>query len=152
MKKIIIGIIISVGILIVITTIFYKVSEEKYASNDSLHGSFSIKNGGIGSGDEPTDFLVSINQRTSNKKIVECAKKNKVSLSKECWVYCFAENKVFKAKKYRKKITVFEDKKVIGEICCEGKKFLIFDRRTYTLNWRGVDFILHKDSQGFIFP
>lgn len=79
------------GILIVITTIFYKVSEEKYASNDSLHGSFSIKNGGIGSGDEPTDFLVSINQRTSNKKIAECAKKNKVSLSKECWVYCFAE-------------------------------------------------------------
>ena len=47
---------------------------------------------------------------------------------------------------------MFEDKKVIGEICCEGKKFLIFDRRTYTLNWRGADFILHKDSQGFIFP
>lgn len=48
MKKIILRIVISVCILPVAVFAFYKISGEKYESNDSLHGSFSIENGEIG--------------------------------------------------------------------------------------------------------
>lgn len=152
MKKIIIRVLISIGILILTAFILYKATEEKSVSNDSLHGSFSIENGNLGKETEPTDFLVSINYETSHEKIVDCAKKNKVDISRGCWVYCFAENKVFKGKKTKNKIKIFEDNKEIGYISYKGKNFYVYDGRKYNLHWRNSDFILHKDSQSFLFP
>ena len=43
----------------------------------------------------PSDYLLSISVSTDYDALTACAAEQNVNLSEGCWVYCFAENRVF---------------------------------------------------------
>ena len=118
--------------------------KEYYESEDPLHGSFLITNGVLTEEIYPSDFLVSVNVSTDHDILTACAMEQNVDLSKGCWVYCFAENRIFEAKKDGNRLYVYDDAEVIGSFAYVDK--------IHTVNWRGDCFSIEKQMQAFIFP
>lgn len=145
-----------IGILLLIIILgyfLYQGQSEKYASDDPLFGSFSIENSKYTEKIHPTAFLVSINVATTNKELVECANENGVDISRGCWVYSFEENKIFSAEKQENIVNVYEKDRLIGTFSYKSKSFLgiVYDE-SYILNWRGTEYHLKRNLQGFVYP
>lgn len=101
----------------------------------------------------PADFLISVDGKHQDGGMFSDAKDKEICMKENCWVYCFAENKVFRAEKKNNNIYAYENGSIIGTFEYRIKKtlFIKYDEN-YTVNWRGCDFSIEKILQGFVYP
>lgn len=143
---------IMIGFLLMVVTAYYASRRATYLSEEPLYGSFRIDPPPCGRV-YPADFLVSVNVKTSDRTLLKCAEESGIDLSKGCWVYSFAENKVFRGEKRQGMLLAYEGNHVIGRFEYTASDFLGFAYdEQYKARWRGTELTLNKTLKGFVFP
>lgn len=146
----ILGVILTV--LAIYVFFFHVLSQESYASDDPLHGSFRMMDKGL-SGNSPCHLLVSIDVSAANEAILEKAIENNVDISKGCWVYSYDEEMLFRAEKSGDILTVYEKDNPIATLEYSYKQiFGVKYDREYIANWRGQVWKMERIIPAFLYP
>lgn len=110
---ILIALVITIGIILTVVTAYFVSQRETCPSEEPLYGSFRIDPVPCGKV-YPADFLVSVNVKTDDRTLLKCAEESGIDISKGCWVYSFAENKVFRGEKRQSALLAYEGNRVVG--------------------------------------
>lgn len=149
---ILIALVITIGIILTVVTAYFVSQRETYLSEEPLYGSFRIDPVPCGKV-YPADFLVSVNVKTDDRTLLKCAEESGIDISKGCWVYSFAENKVFRGEKRQSALLAYEGNRVVGRFEYTASDFLGFSyNEQYKARWRGTELTLNKTLKGFVFP
>ena len=72
---------ITIGIILTVVTAYFVSQRETYLSEDPLYGSFRIEPASAGTV-YPADFLVSVNVKTDDRTLLNCAEESGIDISK----------------------------------------------------------------------
>lgn len=150
--EVLVALVITIGIILTVVTAYFVSQRETCLSEEPLYGSFRIDPVPCGKV-YPADFLVSVNVKTDDRTLLKCAEESGIDISKGCWVYSFAENKVFRGEKRQSALLAYEGNRVVGRFEYTASDFLGFSYHAqYKARWRGTELTLHKTLKGFVFP
>lgn len=150
--EVLVALVITIGIILTVVTAYFVSQRETCLSEEPLYGSFRIDPVPCGKV-YPADFLVSVNVKTDDRTLLNCAEESGIDISKGCWVYSFAENKVFRGEKRQGALLVYEGNRVVGRFEYTASDFLGFSyNEQYKARWRGTELTLNKTLKGFVFP
>jgi hypothetical protein len=148
-KKLRLILVAALAVTISIGISYYNAHTTAYPSQDPLYGTFSVVS--AEGGNQP-DYFLSINVNVTNAYFQQCAEESGVDISTGCWVYSYAEKKIFPAEKQEDTLVVYDDMQgEIGEFRYSSKTFLWaeFDK-SYQGEWRGECFDMERIMQGYV--
>ncbi len=148
-KKLWLILVAALAVAIYIGVSYYNAHTTEYASEDPLYGTFSVVNA---AGGNPQYYFLSINVNVTNSYFEQCAEESGVDISAGCWVYSYAEKKIFAAEKQEDTLVAYDDaKREIGQFRYSAKTFLWteFDK-SYQGEWRGESFDMERMMQGYV--